>query len=315
MADSDEAVVGEEQEAPTSDLGKTLQEARESRDLSIEEISTELRIEARLLRALEANRYEEIGAPVFAKGYLKQYGARLGLDYGDLLSEYYRIVGSTEVQIAPSRVIKLRDERQVTVWVIAALVIALLAIVLVVWWIDQPDLGRFGLSQSSPSEGLASPPAAAEPLADVSQAAFASSVAGAGRAGVGGLAPPEAPPESNDAGAPGRAAPEPSAAELAAAVTLPAVAEPVAPPPNSVSVELTFAADCWTEVTDGTGERHFYGLAEAGAHSAFYAVPPISFLLGDADGVEISINGRSYPIPGSSRQGALARFSVDAFDD
>ena len=50
------------------DPGQILREAREAREISLEEISAELRIESHLLAALEEGRYDELGAPVFARG-------------------------------------------------------------------------------------------------------------------------------------------------------------------------------------------------------------------------------------------------------
>ena len=67
-----------------------LRNARLAQDLTLEQLSTELRIEAKQLNALEENRFERIGVPVFIKGYLKQYGQRLGLDVSDLLALYYK---------------------------------------------------------------------------------------------------------------------------------------------------------------------------------------------------------------------------------
>ena len=77
------------------------------------------------MNALEENRFEQIGVPVFIKGYLKQYGSRLGLDVRDLLALYYKQTTLADVQIQPSRSIKLRDERQITSWVLAAIVLLL----------------------------------------------------------------------------------------------------------------------------------------------------------------------------------------------
>ena len=61
------------QKAPET-LGQILRSARLAQDLTVEQLSTELRIEAKQLNALEQNRFEQIGVPVFIKGYLKQYG-------------------------------------------------------------------------------------------------------------------------------------------------------------------------------------------------------------------------------------------------
>lgn len=351
MADSEEPAVEEQQETSEPDLGKVLKDAREARGLSVEEIATELRIEARMLHALEACRFDELGAPVFAKGYLKQYGGRLGLDYRDLLSEYYRVVGSTEVQIAPSPVIKLRDERQIVVWVVAALAIALLIGFLAYWWFNQPNASGsptflpgdpdqtlpadLGQEEASPAVGAGSP-SRSQGAAGDGPAELRSAAALVGRAteSRSDVTESRAAPESDAAPEPDAAAPESGArpgdaARAGASIGAPTPGEasaagdaPASGPdavavadPNAVLVELVFAEDCWAEITDSSGERRFYGLGEAGTRRSFPAVPPIRFFLGNADGVEIKVDGRDYAVPRSSRRGNLAQFSVDSVAD
>ena len=111
---------------PAVSVGQTLSKARLAQGLSVEDVAAELRIEVKQLMALEQDRFDQIGVPVFIKGYLRQYGHRLGLSYNDLLSLYYRQVDTQEVDIRPSRTIKLRDERQITVWVLALLALAVM---------------------------------------------------------------------------------------------------------------------------------------------------------------------------------------------
>jgi len=106
---------------PPATLGERLRAARLAQDFTVEQLSTELRIEAKQLHALEENRFEQIGVPVFIKGYLKQYGTRLGLNVAELLALYYKQTTLAEVQIQPSRTIKLRDERQITAWAVDTL--------------------------------------------------------------------------------------------------------------------------------------------------------------------------------------------------
>lgn len=115
-------------------VGETLRRVRTARGLSIDQVATELRIEARQLVALEDERFAEIGPSVFVKGYLKHYSQLLGLEYGELLGRYQRQGAPPEVVLQPSRTIKLRNERQITSWVIAALVLAAVVAVLVLWW-------------------------------------------------------------------------------------------------------------------------------------------------------------------------------------
>ena len=74
MADSEQPSPPAAPRPAPATLGELLRTARLSQDLTVEQLSTELRIEAKELNALEDNRFEQIGVPVFIKGYLKQYG-------------------------------------------------------------------------------------------------------------------------------------------------------------------------------------------------------------------------------------------------
>jgi len=142
MADSEKraTTAAETPPAPQS-LGQILKQARIARDLSLEQISTELRIEVQQLDALEQDRFERIGVPVFIKGYLKQYGSRLGLDVSDLLALYYKQTTLADIQIRPNRAIKLRDERQITSWVFAAVVLVVVVVGLAAWWWNGGSFG------------------------------------------------------------------------------------------------------------------------------------------------------------------------------
>jgi cytoskeletal protein RodZ len=108
MADSEQP--GAAAAAPGyTNVGQILREARVAKDLTVDQIATELRIEARQLTALEENRFEQIGPTVFIKGYIRQYGQRLGLDPRALMDVYGRQTNIEDAQVTPSKPIKLRD--------------------------------------------------------------------------------------------------------------------------------------------------------------------------------------------------------------
>jgi cytoskeleton protein RodZ len=268
-------------EEETSTLGRALRAARESQELSLDQVASELRIEPRFLVSLEEDDFEAFSAPVFAKGFLKQYGRRLGLDYGDLLAQYYRQVDIREVPVVRQRPIRLRDEPQITQWIMAGVVLLTLIGGFTVWTLRSPQEVPVAVSPSSPVEVPEDP-----------------------------VALPSEP----------QAIPLPAPAQPEPLDPLPAAAVPVQPatpseePPEAmqptVQVEIEFQEDCWTEVTDARGERLFYGLGSAGARTRFLASPPLSFFLGNADGVSVSIDGRPFSVPADGRQGNLARFVV-----
>lgn len=303
-------------EDPGRSLGEMLRAARAALDLSLEEAAADLRIEEDMLRALEEHRFEALGAPVFAKGYLKQYAQRLNLSCDEVLAEYYRLAEPRDVQIAPSKVIKLRDERQVMISVMAGVALALLAAILFTWWLTQPTT-TFAPTVTPPSEDTFEP--ALEPNLEPLLLPGAEPV-DEGPAGALGEAPSPIDDEtavvdegSVDEEAPGarQADADPEASPAPQAVTEVTPGD-LAPEGSSLRVVLDFREDSWVAATDVEGRRLYYGLGRAGARSAFVGRPPIDITLGNADGVNVEVEGEPYAVPEAVRQGNVARFTLDS---
>ncbi len=66
--------------------GQALAAKRGERGLSIEQVEASTRIRANHLRALEADQLDKLPAPVYTKGYLRNYATYLGLDADELLA-------------------------------------------------------------------------------------------------------------------------------------------------------------------------------------------------------------------------------------
>jgi cytoskeleton protein RodZ len=73
---------------------------------------------------------------------------------------------------------------------------------------------------------------------------------------------------------------------------------------------LRFSGDCWTEVTDGNGNRLFFGLGTDGRNVTVSGMPPIRVLLGDNDNVGLQVNGVDYVVKPSELRGNTARLSI-----
>jgi cytoskeleton protein RodZ len=320
-------------------VGQTLLKARTALGLSLEQCATDLRIEQPQLAALENDQFERIGVPVFVKGYLRQYGTRLGVDVRDLLALYYRQGNLQEIEIKPSRTIKLRDDRQLTGWVVAILAIVALAVLFGIWW--------YGDFQISTLVTPAVVPPAAQPRADTPRGGAPEAVAAPAEAAPAAQPVPLAQPQG--------AAPNPAAAEPQAAVPVPtdapaaaparapeiaaaaargpaddrmALAAPTAarePTPDAAEkpaldsyatdVELAFDSESSAEVVDARGERLFAGNGAAGRHVELHGEPPFSVALGNADAVRLQFNGGPFPIPAEGRDGKRARFTLDVTED
>jgi cytoskeleton protein RodZ len=293
---------------PAVSVGKTLSQARLAQGLSVEDVAAELRIEVKQLMALEQDRFDQIGVPVFIKGYLRQYGQRLGLSYNDLLSLYYRQVDTQEVDIRPSRTIKLRDERQITVWVLALLALGVLGAFLAVWWFNDPGLQRAIRPRAEEA------PPAVEPSAAPAEDPAGGAGREAERRPTGVLGAPAANAASavDTAPAPAvaREAVSPAPAQEATPVPGEDLVAAADTAPAGVELDVSFDEDSWAEITDSRGERLFYGLGHAGRSVQLHGEPPFATLLGNAAGVRLLLDGKPYRVPGQGRSGNRVRFAI-----
>jgi cytoskeleton protein RodZ len=113
--------------------GARLRDAREARGLTIEAAAERLRLNAALVLAMEEDRLALLGAPVFARGYLRNYAALLGLS-GDEVLAGFGIADIPEPSFLPAMDLrpKIRDHTH-WAWPIAAVLLAV-AVVAAFWW-------------------------------------------------------------------------------------------------------------------------------------------------------------------------------------
>jgi cytoskeletal protein RodZ len=79
---------------PVHKLGEVLRAARETKGVDLPRVERETKIRERYLSALERGEYRELPGAVYTKGFLRNYGAYLGLD-PEYLIDLYRLETST----------------------------------------------------------------------------------------------------------------------------------------------------------------------------------------------------------------------------
>jgi|BEDMetMinimDraft_2_1075160.scaffolds.fasta_scaffold01501_2 transcriptional regulator with XRE-family HTH domain len=78
-------------------IGEILKKAREDKNLSLEDVETATKIKREYLKALEQENFEKIPAPVYVRGYLRQYARYLGLNDDELVQKYNDVAGKSIV--------------------------------------------------------------------------------------------------------------------------------------------------------------------------------------------------------------------------
>jgi cytoskeleton protein RodZ len=326
-----------EQSVSTGSPGQRLRAIRESRHLSREDVAAQLRLDVWIIEALERDDYEALPSPVFVRGYLRNCATLLGVDASELVAESSPVV-RPEIPPRPRRRVgrpPLRLPRIPWRAVGMLLLIGMLGAALAAWGpglvnrfrdrVQADDEsahrlmlpGQTSLPGEEVSPGL--PPAELPhsnaqgeiPEANNSQSVEAP-VDDTQTTPISAVLPerPEAPREETLA-MDGTAAPELPLDEVAAAA-VPAVPEPPAevPAAQTLSIELQFREESWVEMKAADGKRLLYGLMKTGQNRRVEGEPPVAVVLGNAKGVEITVDGKRFEPPSYTR-GGVARFHLE----
>lgn len=260
-------------------VGQTLREAREALGMSVEQAAARLRLMHRQIEAMEAEDFEALGRPVFARGFVRNYARLLEIDPEPLLAQ----MEGPRTEQAPVR----RPEPELprswltSPWLILLLLASLLAVAVPVglyWWLNQ---GEDELMSRMPS---------AEKVEPVEL----------------GVAPAETtPPAQAPAAEP--AAPEPPAGPVEStepASAIDAAVAPPAPPPETVVeppasdgvLRMDFSDDSWVEIRDASGRVLHRQLNPAGTSIEVRGRAPFRLLVGNAGSVRLTYNGRPFDL-------------------
>ena len=297
--------------------GDTLRQARESNGWSLAEVALKLNLTTTSLGNLEAGAFDKLPGHTFARGYIRAYAKLLGIDQAVLVQEFDQFTGTDSQGSNVHGLGRIEEPVRVSHTILRIVSLLLLIAVIgggFVWWQDQTsqrtkDLtsnamehveveSADGTTQIHPldepedqavAQGQAAPetPVTAEqPAPEVAPAATAVVPA----------------PVAPAAAAHAPAAPVAQAHTPAAPVQTPAPATPAAPvisPPTTPAliagdgrVQVTFIADCWTQVTDGNGKVLFSGLKRKGDTLDQGGKPPLTLRLGFARGAQVAYNGQ-----------------------
>jgi cytoskeleton protein RodZ len=95
-------------------VGQLLRDARQARGYNLGDIERQTRIPRQYLQALEDDRFDALPAPVYARGFLRNYARFLGLDENEIL------LGLPLANPEPAAVLpSVRPARGTNLWAIA----------------------------------------------------------------------------------------------------------------------------------------------------------------------------------------------------
>jgi cytoskeleton protein RodZ len=313
--------------------GKRLAEAREAAGLSRTELAAQLRLNERMVIALEEDDYDAFPSAAFVTGYLRSYARILGLHEEDFVRP---VTDSTEPPALVSTIgsKEQASSRDLPVRMVTYLLVIAVIVSVAMWWLAQRDGsdttpldareevtdadGNIGLSLPEAELAAEQPEDAAAGLSE--EAGDAGDGADEGQGSVGQTANEAKPtPSVVDETETGsvEAEPQSTSAETlqpGSGETDEASAEQETPPPLTDAMpksklEIRYQADSWTEVNDNAGRNLVYGLIKAGQTLELRGEAPFRVFLGYAPGVTVYYNGDLFDHSPFQRRD-VARFRV-----
>lgn len=158
-------------------FGDWLRRQREMREISLRDIADRTKISMRYLEAMEADRFDLLPAPIFAKGFLREYARYVGLSPDDVVNHYLSVNRPEELAADPKEDTKVRtrpkpiDPGQPMVgrnWSYGLLLalaglILLVLVALAAWFADRRQKEPTSANDAPPMAAPVSVPAAAPP--------------------------------------------------------------------------------------------------------------------------------------------------------
>lgn len=251
--------------------GKLLSSERQAKDLSIKDVARELRIDSSIIKKLENNEFQLIEAPVFVKGYLRQYAGLLGLKIDMVIDSYEK--NHPDQSYKP---IVNEAEEQIRKYVLTPKLIFIATSVLVIFLMGWVIFST--LPQDNPLPAISNNQAVYEEPNPV----------------VEEIVEEEIIESASEIDEPEIIEPNPVVEEIA-----------------EVKLKVNYNGACWTEIYDAFGNVLFYDLGNNDQDVIVSGVAPLDVLFGAIDQVNnIKVDDQDFALPITSRRGSVLRFEI-----
>lgn len=261
--------------------GTRLRQAREAAGLTLEDVGQRLRMPVQVVKSLEAEQWQKLGAPVFVRGQLRSYARLLDVDVSELLEQAQ--VGPVVPPTLVSHTHTPRARRIAENLGRRALYVGITAVLAVpVWFATR---GHFDGTSASPNTASL----------DVIPAAVPVTPAGPGSA----------------AAVPAEVAVTPASKPAATPYVASLAPVPRAAPAAVANLDMQFSGDSWVDIAGPDGGSVEKALIKAGESRSFTPGQVARVTLGNASAVQVQQNGAIVDLTPYQRAN-VARFQVSS---
>lgn len=269
--------------------GQYLRDARQAAGLTVDEVATRLRMPLQVVRALEQEDWQRLGAPVFVRGQLRSYARLLNVDLEPLLQQA-RLEQVEPVKLVSHahtprgrRLIESAARRAVYVVITGVLVVP-------VWYATRSHF-------ADPAPSTAS--------LDVVPGDASAPLASAGTPSDAAATPGDTP-----AAADNNKPATPTAPYIASLTPMPRSTAPVASA-TAGALSLRFSGDSWIQVSAPDGSTVEKALVRSGEQRSYEPGRVARVILGNASAVEVQQGGSIVDVKPFQRAN-VARFAVSS---
>lgn len=269
--------------------GTRLSEARQAQGLATGDVARRLKLSVGQVEALEADRYHDLPGPIFVRGFIRNYAKLVKLDADELLQAAADSLpqAAARPEMPPSRDIPFPNATPRRWPQFAAISAVMVVGLLAVYEFGVNDAPRTVVT----APAVATPAAKTPPAKKKPAPAPSLSTAAAARPSA-----PASPPEAEaevEAPVTRQASPAPAATPPVTAAPPVVVSRQERPVhPDEREVRFVFEEESWVEVRDRNDTVIFYQLNASGTVRRVAGLPPLTVVVGNAQGVKMTYAGQ-----------------------
>ena len=331
-------------------LGQWLKQTRIAQHLAPNDVANRLNVGTQIVRDIENDAFDQVGAPVFVRNYLSRYADLLRLPEQEVLQRYKELGIDQPPPLKVSRPVTPTAQAGNLRWLTYPLMFAV-----VIWlgWlgIDRlssrislfsgPDVATAPAENTVfalPGQAPATTPANAQQneqnialidttntntntLTETLTPAIAANNAATSQSSQAPL-PAAITALPSDSSAVNN--PTLTVAESTTAIDKQTLTESLSEPnttlaatttiidPENHQLLLQVSADCWVEIKDANGQRLLYGTVKANSQRTLAGRAPFSITLGNSTAAQLSLNGQPVDTTLYQKPGGVSKFVLAA---
>lgn len=282
-----------ETHAPPADEspGRMIARAREAASISPADLALRLRLDTRVVKALERDDFENLPAPMFVKGYIRSIAKELNIDADSVLSAYESHTSVEPPSLADfsSRAPDQVGINSTSIKAITYGLVALLIVLIAMWartnFRDDDASRSQSQSQTDPLMDAPTPLPYSFAVVEHEDRTWRNTEPPQSATGVD--TDTELTTAPDDIGGP----------------------PPATPAGHTLSV--TTDSEAWVEIYARDGARLYFGMARAGKAVELVDQPYFRLILGNTDSITLTFDGETIDLDPYSAQG-VAQFELGA---